>query len=230
MKICGIQKTTLLDYPGRVACTVFLGGCNFRCPFCQNGEILDGGTEGTDEEEFFSFLKKRKGILDGVCVSGGEPLVHKDLPLFLEKIKKIGYDIKLDTNGSFPDALKALVSEKLIDYVAMDIKNAPERYEKTAGATCDLQKIRESVGFLLSGKIDYEFRTTVVKQLHRAEDMLSIAKWIKRAKRYFLQNFKDSDAVLQKGLSPLSDEELEAFKRFVKPYVPSVRIRGESGN
>ena len=178
MKLAGLQKTTLLDYPGKVACTVFLSGCNFRCPFCQNSEILDGGVSDISEEEFFAFLNKRKGLLDGVCVSGGEPLIHADVGEFIGKIKDLGYSVKLDTNGAFPERLKELCGEGLVDRVAMDIKNSPERYAKTAGADVDVGKIKESAAFLMSGEVGYEFRTTVVKQLHRAEDMLRIGQWL----------------------------------------------------
>ena len=227
MKLAGLQKTTLLDFPGKVACTVFLSGCNFRCPFCQNAEILDGSISDISEEEFFAFLNKRRGLLDGVCVSGGEPLIHADIGEFLRKIKELGFAVKVDTNGAFPDRLKALCGEGLVDHVAMDIKNSPERYAKTAGAEIDIGKIKESTAFLMSGAVGYEFRTTVVKQLHRAEDMLKIGQWLKGAQAYFLQNFRDSDTVLKRGLSPLSDEELEAFKRLLRPFIPAVRIRGE---
>lgn len=227
MKLAGLQKTTLLDFPGKVACTVFLSGCNFRCPFCQNAEILDGSISDISKEEFFAFLNKRRGLLDGVCVSGGEPLIHADIGEFLRKIKELGFAVKVDTNGAFPDRLKALCGEGLVDYVAMDIKNSPERYAKTAGAEIDIGKIKESAAFLMSGAVGYEFRTTVVKQLHRAEDMLKIGQWLKGAQAYFLQNFRDSDTVLKRGLSPLSDEELEAFKRLLRPFIPAVRIRGE---
>ena len=227
MKLAGLQKTTLLDYPGKVACTVFLSGCNFRCPFCQNSEILDGGVSDISEEEFFAFLNKRKGLLDGVCVSGGEPLIHADVGEFIGKIKDLGYSVKLDTNGAFPERLKELCGEGLVDRVAMDIKNSPERYAKTAGADVDVGKIKESAAFLMSGAVGYEFRTTVVKQLHRAEDMLRIGQWLKGAQAYFLQNFRDSDTVLTEGLTPLSDGELEAFKRLLLPFIPNTKIRGE---
>ena len=229
MKIAGLQKTTLLDYPGKVACTVFLSGCNFRCPFCQNAEILDGSVSDLSEEEFFAFLQKRRGLLDGVCVSGGEPLVHADIGTFLGKIKALGYAVKADTNGAFPDRLQALCEQGLVDYVAMDIKNSPEKYEKTAGVPVSMEKIKKSAAFLMEGGCDYEFRTTVVKQLHRPEDMLRIAQWLQGAKRYFLQNFRVADTVLQRGLTPLCDEELEAFKRLMRPFIPAVRIRGEQG-
>ena len=227
MKLAGLQKTTLLDYPGKVACTVFLSGCNFRCPFCQNSEILDGGVSDISEEEFFAFLNKRRGLLDGVCVSGGEPLIHADVGEFIGKIKDLGYSVKLDTNGAFPERLKELCGEGLVDRVAMDIKNSPERYAKTAGSDVDVGKIKESAAFLMSGAVGYEFRTTVVKQLHRAEDMLRIGQWLKGAQAYFLQTFRDSDTVLAEGLTPLSDGELEAFKRLLLPFIPNTKIRGE---
>ena len=229
MKISGLQKTTLLDFPGKVACTVFLSGCNFRCPFCQNGEILDIAEGEISEKEFFDFLEKRKGILDGVCVSGGEPLLQAGTEEFIRKIKLLGYAVKLDTNGSFPEKLKSLVLEGLVDFVAMDIKNSRAKYERTAGVHCDFSKIEESIAFLLSGKVEYEFRTTAVKEFHKTEDFIDIGKRIKGAKRYFLQNFKDSEFVLQKGLTPFSDDELQTFKRILKPFVPSVLIRGENG-
>ena len=229
MKIAGLQKTTLLDFPGKVACTVFLAGCNFRCPFCQNGEILDGSRSDIGEEELFSFLDKRKNLLDGVCVTGGEPLVQADTEVLLEKIKERGYAVKLDTNGSFPDRLAKLCERGLIDFVAMDIKTCPARYAAVAGVKTDTEKIRESAAFLMGGKTDYEFRTTVVKELHRPEDFIRIGQWLKGAKRYFLQNFKDSEFVLRKGLSPCSDAEMQSFKRLLLPYIPNTLIRGEQG-
>ena len=227
MHIAGLQKTTLLDFPGRVASTGFVRGCNFRCPVCQNGEILTLQGEEYSRDELFAFLKKRKGVLDGVCVTGGEPLLQADTPQLLSDIKALGYAIKLDTNGAFPDALKALAADGLIDFVAMDIKNSPAKYDKTAGVSCNIRKIEESAAFLLEGTLDYEFRTTVVKQLHRAEDFIRIGQWLKGAKRYFLQNFRASESVLDQDLSPCSDEELQTFKDLLKPFIPSVKIRGE---
>lgn len=226
MIIAGLQKTTLLDYPGKVACTVFLAGCNFRCPFCQNWEIVTGKGEDITEEELFSFLKKRRGVLDGVCVTGGEPLINADIESFIGKIKDLGYSVKLDTNGSFPDKLKTLAEKKLVDTVAMDIKNCPSRYALTAGTQVDMNKIDESVKYLLSGQIDYELRTTVIDELHDDDSMRELAQWIKGAKRYYLQNFKDSDAVPYKNLSPCSEEKLNGFINVVKPFVPSAKIRG----
>ncbi len=226
MRIAGLQKTTLLDFPGKVACTVFLAGCNFRCPFCQNAEILDGSPDEVAEEEFFAFLERRRGILDGVCVSGGEPLVG-DVAPFLHRIRALGYAVKLDTNGAFPDKLKALAAEGLIDFVAMDIKSSPARYPALAGVKCDVQKIKESAAFLLEGSLPYEFRTTCVKPLHRPEDFIYIGQWLAGAKAYFLQNFRQSDAVPAKGLAPFAPAELTAIRSLLLPYIPNVKIRGE---
>lgn len=226
MRIAGLQKTTLLDFPGKVACTVFLAGCNFRCPFCQNAEILDGCPDEIAEEEFFAFLERRRGILDGVCVSGGEPLVGDIAPL-LRKIKALGYAVKLDTNGAFPEKLKALAAEGLIDFVAMDIKSSPARYPLLAGVKCDIRKIQESAAFLSEGSLPYEFRTTCVKPLHRPEDFIYIGQWLAGAKAYFLQNFRPSDTVPAKGLAPFSPAELTAIRSLLLPYIPNAKIRGE---
>lgn len=195
MKIGGLQKLTLLDYPGKTACTVFLQGCNFRCPYCHNGGLVLPTEEDEllDEEEFFEFLKKRVKILDGVCVTGGEPLLQKEIIPFLQRIKSFGYEIKLDTNGSFPEKLKEICEMGLIDYVAMDIKHVPEKYPKAIGCqNISMDTICSSVEYLMSGSVDYEFRTTLVKGIHNPEDMDGIAEWIQGARRYFLQNFKDS--------------------------------------
>lgn len=229
MTIAGLQKTTLLDYPGKVACTVFLSGCNFRCPFCQNSEILTGsGGEQIPEEELFAFLERRRGILDGVCVSGGEPLLGDVAPL-LERIKGLGYSVKIDTNGAFPEKLKELYGRGLVDFVAMDIKNSPQKYEKTAGARVDIGKIKESAAFLMESGVGYEFRTTVVKQLHAGEDFVRIGQWLRGAKAYFLQTFRDTETVLRPGLTPCTEAEMQAFKRLLLPFIPNARIRGEQG-
>lgn len=223
----GFQKLTLLDYPERVACTLFTGGCNFRCPFCHNAGLVTHIDEGAfSEEEVLAYLKKRKGVLDGVCVTGGEPLLQPGLPRFLERVKEEGYAVKLDTNGSFPARLKELVYNGLVDYVAMDIKNAPEKYAETAGAAVRLEDIRESVSLLLSGAVDYEFRTTLVKELHTEEDMKAIGAFIAGAKRYFLQTFRDSGDLIKAGYSALTEQETRRFSDIVLPYVPSVKIRG----
>ena len=215
MKFYGMQKMTLLDYPGYVACTLFTGGCNFRCPFCHNALlVLDLDENYTiPEEEVLAFLKKRQGLLDGVCVTGGEPLINKDIGDFLSKVKELGFKIKLDTNGTNPALLKELVSQNLVDYVAVDIKNSPEKYAETVGLkSFDMSPINETVNFLLSGVVDYEFRTTVTKQFHTEKSMEEAARFIRGAKRYFLQNFVDSGNLIGSGITGQSKEEMEKLK------------------
>ena len=230
MLISGLQKTTLLDYPGCVACTVFTGGCNFRCPFCHNSSLVvpERVERGMDEEEVLSFLKKRVGVLDGVAITGGEPLLHKDMPEFLGKIKALGYKIKLDSNGSFPDLLEEIVKAGLVDRVAMDIKNSPELYGKTVGLeSFDIKNVERSKNFLLEGRVEYEFRTTAVKGLHTTESIRNAAKWIEGAKEYYLQQFKDSGDVLNLGgLSAFNEEEMKELKLAAAEFVPHVQLRG----
>ena len=228
MNIQGLQKMTLLDWPGKVACTVFLGGCDFRCPYCHNSELVSGTLPPAMEEEaLFAFLEKRRGILDGVCVTGGEPLLSPGLPEFLERIRALGYPVKLDTNGSSPDRLRRVWETGLVDYVAMDIKNCPEWYAQTAGVPrLDPAPVMESAAWLLAGRADYEFRTTVVRQFHDEEAMEKIGRWIRGAKRYYLQAFADRDTVPVSGLAACSGEEMERFADVVRPFVPSVQLRG----
>ncbi|MEF9945157.1 MAG: anaerobic ribonucleoside-triphosphate reductase activating protein [Lachnospiraceae bacterium] len=229
MRIQGLQKLTLLDYPGKVACTIFTGGCNFRCPFCHNASLVvePDRNQEIQEEEVLGFLKKRVGVLDGVCVSGGEPLLQPDIQEFLGAIKALGYEVKLDTNGSFPTKLKSLVDKGLVDYVAMDIKNSKEHYGKTIGLeSYDLSPVEESVDFLLSGAVPYEFRTTVVREFHKKEDFVSIGKWLIGAKQYFLQGFVDSGDLIQPGLSGYAVEQMEAAKRIIKETVEETHVRG----
>lgn len=230
MLISGLQKLTLLDYPGTVACTVFTGGCNFRCPFCHNAALVLPELMGqdTDEEQVLAFLKRRQGVLDGVAITGGEPLLHKDIGIFLEKVRALGYKIKLDTNGSFPDRLQELISAGLVDRVAMDIKNAPELYAKTVGLpSLDLAPIERSKELLLRGDVDYEFRTTVVKGLHTRESIIGAAKWIAGAKEYYLQQFKDSGNVIAiEGLSEYNEQEMHALAQAAAQVVPTVQVRG----
>ena len=219
---------TLLDFPGRVACTVFFGGCDMRCPFCHNAELLDGSAPPVmDEEELLSFLKKRKGLLDGVAFTGGEPLLQKDLPELAGQIRELGYPVKLDTNGTHPDRLADMIRNGLVQYVAMDIKNCPERYAETAGMNdIDIGPIRESVSILLEGITDYEFRTTTVAELHNDESFVQIGQWINGAKRYYLQRFTDRETVPFEGLHAPTEEQMRHWAAIVRPYVPAVELRG----
>ena len=228
MKIHGLQKMTLLDFPGRVACTVFLGGCDLRCPYCHNYELATGKVPPImEEEELFAFLKKRQGLLDGVAITGGEPCLQPGLPAFMAKIRELGFAVKLDTNGTHPDMLETVLRRGLADYVAMDVKNSPSKYALTAGVrTLDLAPISESIELLKSSGIDYEFRTTVVDELHEAEDFEAIGKWIEGAGKYFLQCFTDRDTVPYGGLSAPSKEKLEACAAAAARYVGDVQIRG----
>ena len=228
MKIYGLQKMTLLDFPGHVACTVFLGGCDFRCPYCHNFELADGTAKPVmDEEEFLSFLKKRQGLLDGVAITGGEPCLYKDLPELVKKIRELGFMVKLDTNGYHPQLLKQILDEKLIDYAAMDIKNSPEKYAVTCGVeSVDMDTIRTSINLLMESGIDYEFRTTVVEEFHEAADFEEMGKMIRGAKRYFLQSFTDRDSVPFGNLHAPSKESLEQYLSIMKKYVPDSAIRG----
>ncbi len=230
MIISGLQKLTLLDYPGTVACTVFTGGCNFRCPFCHNAPLVlpEQLDRNNQEEKVLSFLKKRQGVLEGVAVTGGEPLLHADMPEFLAKVRELGFKIKLDTNGSFPDRLIDIVKAGLVDRVAMDIKNPPELYARTVGLqSLDIKAVERSKDFLLEGSVDYEFRTTAVKGLHTAESIAAAAKWIEGAKEYYLQQFKDSGQLLcGGGLEAFNEKEMKALADAARPYVPAVQLRG----
>lgn len=231
MFIAGMQKLTLLDFPGVVACTLFTAGCNFRCPWCHNAGLVlpeEASDRLLESGEVLSFLEKRKGVLDGVCVTGGEPLLHAELPDFLKRVKDLGYRVKLDTNGSFPERLEALVREKLADRVAMDIKNGPSRYAETVGLrNLDLSAVTASKDFLLSDAVDYEFRTTVVRGLHTEESLLEAAKWIQGAKQWFLQQFKDSGNLIHgEGLSAFSEDEMRRLLETVQQTNPAAQLRG----
>ena len=228
MNIHGLQKMTLLDFPGAVACTVFLGGCDFRCPYCHNAELLDPDFPPLmDEGELLAFLRKRQGLLDGVCLTGGEPLLRPELPALLGEIRALGYKIKLDTNGAHPAQLRRILDAGLADYVAMDIKNSPERYAETIGrAQFDVAPIRESVRLLMAGDTDYEFRTTVVAELHGEEDIRVIGRWIAGARRYFLQPFTDRETVPLAGLSAPTQAQLDRFLAIAREFVPETQLRG----
>ena len=231
MRLGGLQKLTLLDYPGLVACTVFTVGCNMRCPFCQNASLVNRIEEENllSEEEFFSFLKKRQGILDGVCITGGEPTLQPDLKEFIAKIKSMGYKVKLDTNGSFPDKVKEILDSGNVDFVAMDLKNTLDRYAETVGVPgFDTSKIVESIRIIKESGVEYEFRTTVVSPLHRPEDFGELAKLVEGSPRYFLQNFVDSgDLVAGDGMKELTEEEISAALANAKEIIPQAKIRGE---
>ena len=231
MFIAGMQKLTLLDFPGVVACTLFTAGCNFRCPWCHNAGLVlpeEASDRLLDSGEVLSFLQKRKGVLDGVCVTGGEPLLQAELPDFLKRVKDLGYRVKLDTNGSFPERLEALVRENLADRVAMDIKNGPSRYAETVGLrNLDLSAVTASKDFLLSDAVDYEFRTTVVRGLHTEESLLEAADWIRGAKQWFLQQFKDSGNLIHgEGLSAFSEDEMQRLLETIQKTNPAAQLRG----
>ena len=228
MIIKGLQKTTLLDFPGKVACTVFTAGCNFRCPFCHNASLVISPdmSDTISEDDIFAFLKKRCGILDGVCITGGEPLLQRDIEDFIKKIRELGLAVKLDTNGAYPERLRSIINKGLVDYVAMDIKNSKEKYALTAGASVDIEKISESVRILMTSDVEYEFRTTVVRELHSPEDVKSIGKWIAGADRYFLQSFTDSGEIIGDGYSAHSPQDMGELLEIAKQYIPSAALRG----
>ena len=231
MKIAGLQKLTLLDYPGKVACTVFTYGCNFRCPYCHNASIAVSDKALPDMlsvGELEAFLRKRQGMLDGVVVTGGEPTLQPDLQEMLQMIKALGYAVKLDTNGSRPDTVLDIIRNGLADRIAMDIKAAPDMYAEAVGLThVDITAVDESRRIIMESGIDYEFRTTVVKGMHREADVIAIAKWIKGAKEYYLQQFKDSgDLIAPAGLSAFDEREMERFAEAAAPYVAAVSVRG----
>ena len=236
MKISGIQKMTLLDYPGKVACTVFLGGCNFRCPFYHNSELLGADAQQLmTQEELLAFLSKRVGLLDGVCITGGEPTLQPDLEALLQSIKALGYSIKLDTNGYRPDVLQSLVEKKLVDRVAMDVKNSPQLYAQTCGLPhMDLSRIEQSLRYLLAGHVEYELRTTVVSPLHTAQSIRQMADWVAsllpgtKASQFFLQSFVDRDTVIFSNLSAPTQEELADFLQILSSCAEQVQLRGSN--
>ena len=229
MEIHGIQKLTLLDYPGHTACTVFTGRCNFRCPFCHNASLVLRPSEQPtiDPVELFALLRKRRGLLDGVCITGGEPTLQKDLSELCESIKALGFLVKLDTNGTNPALLSSLMEHKLVDFVAMDIKTSREQYGRVCGIPgYDTAPVEESVELLKSGNLPYEFRTTVVRELHDKTDMEAIGAWLKGAEAYYLQGFRDSGDLIGSGFSALSTEEMENIVNILRRYIPNTHTRG----
>jgi pyruvate formate lyase activating enzyme len=230
MRINGLQKLTLLDFPGHTACTVFVGGCNFRCPFCHNAPLVLRSKEQPviELQELLSFLKKRQGLLEGVCVTGGEPTLYDDLPQVLRQIRELGYLVKLDTNGYKPEMLKRVVREGLCDYVAMDIKSSPSRYPVVAGVPdMDVAPILESAAFLMEGHVPFEFRTTVVEELHDIADFEDIGVWLKGAPQYFVQCFKDSGDLIEQGFSSPKNEKIDEIVRILQENIPNAQARGE---
>lgn len=227
MKIGGLQKMTMLDFPGKIACTIFTYGCNLRCPFCHNATLVTEEPELFSVDEILSYINKRKGVLDGVCITGGEPLLQPDIIDLMKKIKSAGLEVKLDTNGAYPEKLREVIDAGLVDYVAMDIKNSKEKYPLTTGVkNLDITPFEKSVEILMSSGIEYEFRTTIVRELHTLEDMKKIGEWIKGAKRYFLQSFVDSGSLIGEGYSAHEKNTLEAFVQALSEYIPSVQLRG----
>ncbi|MBQ5738892.1 MAG: anaerobic ribonucleoside-triphosphate reductase activating protein [Oscillospiraceae bacterium] len=228
MNIQGLQKMTLLDFPGKVACTVFLGGCDLRCPFCHNSDLIGGNAPTVlDDEGLLAFLKKRQGLLDGVAFTGGEPLLRSELKELIVKIRALGFAVKLDTNGTHPARLRELLDEKLVDYVAMDIKNSPARYGETVGvANIDLAPIRESVKLLMASGIPYEFRTTVVAEFHDDASFEEMGQWVAGAERFYLQRFTDCESVLTGGLHAPEKADMERFAAILRKTVRFVELRG----
>ena len=231
MNVAGLQKLTTTDFPGTLACIVFTQGCNLKCPYCHNSElipmlrVLEG--DSITEDVFFDFLTKRKNVLEGVVVTGGEPLVQKDVVEFISKIKEKGYKVKLDTNGTNPQLLKEIIDNKLVDYIAMDIKNDFERYEKTTGVQgINLENIKKSIELLKDSKIDYEFRTTIVKEFHNVDAIANICEMIGKSSNYFLQNFEDSSNVMNHSLHGFSSTELQEFQRYFETRYPKFHVRG----
>ena len=229
MKIGGFQKTTLLDYPGHVSAIIWTVGCNFRCPFCYNTNLVKEESELFSEEEILDFLEKRKGFVEALTISGGEPFLQPDLKEFCKKVKDLGYKIKIDTNGTFPEKLKEMIDEKLVDYVSMDIKAPKEKYNELSGVNPDIEKIEQSISILKNSEVDYEFKTTVVPDFLDKEDIIKTSKWIKDSKKYYIQQFKNDIPVISKeleNLTPYSAEYLEDILNEVKPYFKECKLRG----
>ena len=230
MVFAGLQKLTLLDYPGHTACTVFTQGCDLRCPFCHNSGLLPIGIapeNPVDEEAVIALLQKRHGTLDGVAITGGEPLMHPELRDFILRVRELGFKVKLDTNGNRPAYLRSLIDDGLVDMVAMDIKNCPEHYARTIGLPAfDLGPIRESAALLMENRVPYEFRTTVTGELHSAEDMRGIGEWLRGESPYYLQLYVDSGRVLRPGLTAPTPERMQQYRQILLPYLPKTQVRG----
>ena len=225
MKISGLQKVSLVDYDGQIATTIFTSGCNFACPFCHNSGLVKGTEPEIPTSEILEYLNKRKNVLTAVCISGGEPTLHRDLPDFIAKIKELGYLVKLDTNGTNLDMLKFLVENELIDYVAMDIKNSLDNYSKTIGID-NKTNIKDTIDYLMNCGIDYEFRTTIIKNYHTENDIQKIAQTISGANKYFLQKFVDNDNCLMQGLEEIDHSTENEFLSICLKQIPNTKLRG----
>lgn len=226
--ICGLTKTTLLDYPGHIASILFLGGCNFKCPYCHNYELIKNFTPMYTTDEILSFLKKRSHIIEGVCITGGEPTIHKDLPLFMEQIKSLSLKVKLDTNGSNPDFLHHILSQHLVDYIAMDIKTSPTYYKEISQTNdATIEAVKKSVSLLKHCDIPYEFRTTYVKELHTQEHVEDIGNWLKGSPTYYIQNYRQPPNCESQLLHPIDRDTLIKYQTILKTYISTVEIRGE---
>jgi len=226
--INGLLKTTMIDYPGKMAAAVFLGGCNFKCPFCHNIDLVKASNlETISEDEVISFLKERKKWVDGLVISGGEPTIHKDLPEFAKRVKDAGFLVKIDTNGGMPDILKELVSKKLVDYIAMDIKSSPQGYDKASGTKVDIKAIEKSIKIIRESGIDYEFRTTVVPGIHKKDDIKKIGEWLKGSKKYYIQQFRSEETLdpKMKGKPTFSEDDLKEMADLVSGDFDAVEIR-----
>jgi len=229
MKIGGLQKTSLLDYPDKISAIIWTVGCNFKCPFCYNKDLVEGNVDLIHEDEIFSFLEKRKAMLEALVISGGEPLSHKDITSFCEKVKKLGYLIKIDTNGTFPEKLKELIDKKLVDYISMDVKAPKKKYNSLSGVKTDIKKIEKSIEIIKNSVVDYEFKTTFVPTLLKKEDIIEIAKWLKNSKKYYIQQFKNDTPVLSsklEGIVPYPKEELIDTLEKIKPFFKISNVRG----
>lgn len=228
MQISGLQKLTLLDYPNHLACTLFAPSCNFRCPWCHNAQlVLHPENEAYSENEIFDFLSQRRNILEGVCISGGEPTLQKDLPDFIKRVRSLGFLVKLDTNGSNPELLSLLIKQNLVDYVAMDIKNCKEKYAVTCGVSkLDISKQEASIALLMNSSISYEFRTTIVKEFHTPKDIQKIGEWIKGSNAYYLQSFVDSKDLIGQTFTAYSKEEMIKFQKLLADTIPNTMLRG----
>ena len=229
MRICGLQKLSMVDYPGKLAATVFTGGCNLRCPFCHNAPLVLRVAETPElpVDEVLTFLRSRKGLLDGVVLSGGEPLMQNGAAAFLEQVRSLGFAVKLDTNGCYPEVLEEVLKRKLVDYVAMDIKNSREKYAETVGIPdFDITPIEQSAALLKNSGIDFEFRTTVVKEFHNAQDIVSIGQWLAGSPRYYLQQFVDSGDLVGTGCTAVEPLELQGFANLARPFFGIVELRG----